>query len=159
MSGNLTSVGLTNGVPATGTGTVSTLDALMADGGQATLGFQADAAQTNPGLAASVVALLKGVIATLQGFFALNAGANAVASQASVTTAASPVVAARAGRGRVHIRQLSTTPVWLGPAGVTPATGYPLLGVAGDEVRWPTSAAIYGVTETGSATVGVVEIF
>lgn len=35
---NLTSVGITAGVPTSGTGTVSTIDALMADGGQATLG-------------------------------------------------------------------------------------------------------------------------
>lgn len=36
---NLTSVTVTSGVPTAGTGTVSTIDALMADGGQATLGL------------------------------------------------------------------------------------------------------------------------
>jgi hypothetical protein len=43
---NLTSVGISSGVPNSGTGTVSTLDALMADGGQATIGAIADAAVT-----------------------------------------------------------------------------------------------------------------
>lgn len=40
---NLTSVGIAAGVPNSGTGTVSTIDALMADGGQATIGAKADA--------------------------------------------------------------------------------------------------------------------
>ncbi len=35
---NVTSVTITSGVPTAGTGTVSTLDALMADGGQASIG-------------------------------------------------------------------------------------------------------------------------
>ena len=43
---NLTSVGVTSGQGSSGTGTVSTIDALMADGGQATLGAQANAAST-----------------------------------------------------------------------------------------------------------------
>ena len=41
---NLTSVTVTAGVPTVGTGTVSTIDALMADGGQATLGTTTGAA-------------------------------------------------------------------------------------------------------------------
>ena len=43
---NLTSVGISSGVPNSGTGTVSTIDALMADGGQATLGITTGAAVT-----------------------------------------------------------------------------------------------------------------
>jgi hypothetical protein len=43
---NLTSVTVTAGVPTAGTGTVSTIDALMADGGQVTIGAIADAAVT-----------------------------------------------------------------------------------------------------------------
>ena len=43
---NLTSVGVTSGQGSSGTGSVSTIDALMADGGQATLGAQANAAST-----------------------------------------------------------------------------------------------------------------
>jgi hypothetical protein len=43
---NLTSVTVTSGVPTAGTGTVSTIDALMADGGQVTLGAKADAKST-----------------------------------------------------------------------------------------------------------------
>jgi hypothetical protein len=41
---NLTQITVTDGIPTNGTGTVSTIDALMADGGQATIGFKDDAA-------------------------------------------------------------------------------------------------------------------
>ncbi len=43
---NVTSVHITSGVPDTGTGSVSTLDALMADGGQATIGITTGTAVT-----------------------------------------------------------------------------------------------------------------
>lgn len=43
---NQTTVTLTSGVPTAPSGTVSTIDALMADGGQATLGAKADARST-----------------------------------------------------------------------------------------------------------------
>src|ERR1019366_8371621 len=43
---NLTSVVLTGGAATAANGTVSTIDALMADGGQATIGAKADAAST-----------------------------------------------------------------------------------------------------------------
>lgn len=66
---NLTSVGVSSGVPNSGTGTVSTIDALMADGGQATLGANADAASTT----ASISAKLRG-IATALGITALDLG-------------------------------------------------------------------------------------
>ena len=59
---NLTSVTVTNGVPTAGSGTVSTLDALMADGGQVTVGAKADAAVTNPASSGSLIALIKGIL-------------------------------------------------------------------------------------------------
>lgn len=43
---NITQITLTSGIPTGPSGTVSTLDALMADGGQATLGAKADAKST-----------------------------------------------------------------------------------------------------------------
>ena len=60
---NLTSVQINSGVPDSGTGTVSTIDALMADGGQATLGAQADVAYTSG--SGSLVAILKGIFGKL----------------------------------------------------------------------------------------------
>jgi len=59
---NLTSVTVTAGVPTSGTGTVSTLDALMADGGQATTGAQADAAYGGLGSATAIFRVKGGVI-------------------------------------------------------------------------------------------------
>src|ERR1019366_4887841 len=64
---NLTSVTVTSGVPTAGTGTVSTIDALMADGGQATLGNKADAKSTATDTTAiSVVSVLKQISASVQ---------------------------------------------------------------------------------------------
>src|SRR3972149_3604060 len=63
---NLTSVHVTAGVPDIGTGDVSTIDALMADGGQATLGARADAAWSGSG-AGSLVAVAKAMAASLAG--------------------------------------------------------------------------------------------
>lgn len=57
---NLTSVTVTAGVPTAGTGTVSTLDALMADGGQASIGAIADAAVT-AGATGSLSAKLRSI--------------------------------------------------------------------------------------------------
>jgi hypothetical protein len=75
-----TSVTLTNGVPTgpAGAATVSTLDALMADGGQVTLGAKADAAQTDHTATASLIAFAKGIIATLKTLVVLGAGSNIV---------------------------------------------------------------------------------
>jgi hypothetical protein len=75
---NLTSVTVTNGVPTAGTGTVSTIDALMADGGQTTIGAQADAAQTDHTATASLIAFTKGIIATLKTLVVLGAGTHII---------------------------------------------------------------------------------
>jgi hypothetical protein len=64
---NLTSVGISVGLPNSGTGTVSTIDALMADGGQATLGARADAKSTATDLTpVSIVSVLKQISASVQ---------------------------------------------------------------------------------------------
>jgi hypothetical protein len=65
---NLTSVGITNGQGSSGTGTVSTLDALMADGGQATIGAKADAANAaTDTTAVSLISVLKQISKSIQG--------------------------------------------------------------------------------------------
>lgn len=64
---NVTSVHITAGIPDAGTGSVSTLDALMADGGQATIGAKADAAASNTDTTAiSIVQILKQVSKSVQ---------------------------------------------------------------------------------------------
>lgn len=57
---DLTTIELVNGIPVTGTGTVATLNALMADGGQETIGTTTDTASTSTNaVPATVVAILK----------------------------------------------------------------------------------------------------
>jgi hypothetical protein len=87
---NLTSITINGGVPNSGTGTVSTIDGLMADGGQATLGSKADAASTATNATpTSVVSILKELSACLQTLSA------AVVSLGQATMAGSaPVVIA-----------------------------------------------------------------
>ena len=64
---NLTSVGVTSGQGSSGTGTVSTIDALMADGGQATLGTKADAKNSATDTTSiSIMSVLKQVSSSIQ---------------------------------------------------------------------------------------------
>jgi hypothetical protein len=87
--------------------------------------------------------------------------ANWVATQADVTTsAASPIIAARAGRRAVVVTQLGTTDVWLGPDNtVSPTTGALLKGVAGAAKTIPWTGAVYAVTASSTQRVSVEEIY
>jgi hypothetical protein len=77
-------VGVVNGVPNTGTGDVSTIDALMADGGQATLGAKADAKSTaTDTTAVSGISIWKQISASVQ---ALVTGALTVGTAGSAST-------------------------------------------------------------------------
>jgi len=82
---NATSVTLTNGVPSgpAGSATVSTIDALMADGGQATIGAKADAAST-----ATDVTPVSGISIWKQISKSIQAVATSLAGTISVTDAA-----------------------------------------------------------------------
>lgn len=88
---NLTQVGISSGVPNSGTGTVSTLDALMADGGQATLGAKADAKSTaTDTTAVSAISIWKQISASIQAAAASLAGTLTVATH-GITAAASAI--------------------------------------------------------------------
>lgn len=80
-------------------------------------------------------------------------------SQVSVGASATPIVAARSGRGSVTIENTGTTVIYIGNSAVTTGTGFYLPGVAGAAVTIPSSAALYGITAGGSQTVTVVETF
>ena len=87
-------------------------------------------------------------------------GSNGFAtSQATATTTATQVLAARNGRNAVTIENTSATAVYLGPAGVTAATGFLLPGTIGATVTLPVTAALYAVTATGTATLAFVETY
>ena len=84
-------------------------------------------------------------------------------SQATVTTAASLIVAARSGaqgvgRSAVTIYNAGATTVYLGAtAGVTTANGMPLPAGAG--ASFNTMAALYGIAASGSNVIGVTETY
>jgi hypothetical protein len=87
-------------------------------------------------------------------------GAASIATSRSTAGATSTqLVAARTGRGAVTFQNLGTVDVYLGPAGVTAATGFLLPGVIGASVTIPTSAAVFGVASTGTQDVAVLETY
>ena len=90
-------------------------------------------------------------------------GASALATaQASLGTTASSIVAARtggSGTGRIAATLYNTgaVTVFVGNAGVTTSAGIPV--PAGASLTLKTTAALYGITASSTATVGVVETF
>lgn len=84
-------------------------------------------------------------------------GQNIATSLVSVGTSAVPVVAARA-RQSVDITVDGAVKCYLGPAGVTTATGFPLQAVAGATKSIPSSAAVYAVCAS-TVNVGAMEHF
>lgn len=77
--------------------------------------------------------------------------------QVSVADEATLIVAARSGRGRVHITTTDATVLYIGGAGVTIATGLYVAAAAGASVTLETEAAIYGVVAAGALTVSYLE--
>lgn len=107
---NLTSVTLTAGVPTAGSGTVSTLDALMADGGQATLGAKTDAKNTaTDTTAVSSVSIWKQI----------SASAQAAASSLAGTLPVSNTLLTNMGVGEYETVAASQTDQVMGATGGT----------------------------------------
>ncbi len=84
------------------------------------------------------------------------------ASQASIGTSATSIVAARtgaAGTGRIAatLYNSGSATVYVGASGVTTSTGMPL--PAGASITLNTTAAIYGVAASGTQTIGVTETY
>lgn len=104
---NQTTVTLTNGVPTAPSGTVSTIDALMADGGQATLGAQADAVVA-AGAAGTIGAKLRAISRDLVANIVLAAGANIIG-----------LLKISDGTNTAAVKAASTAPIATDPALVT----------------------------------------
>lgn len=90
--------------------------------------------------------------------------ANFTPGQATITNAATIIAAARIGTsgvGRISITvvQTGTTPIYLGGSGVTTSTGTLLPGVLGASVTIGTTAAVYGITASGSQLVTEFETY
>lgn len=78
-------------------------------------------------------------------------------TQVSVTNSATLIAAANVNRTRLTITTMGTTPVYLGASGVTSSTGDFLPGILGFPKLIRTTAAIYGITASGSQSVSVFE--
>jgi len=79
--------------------------------------------------------------------------------QVSITTSATQIVAARAGRRAVLVVQHGTTVVSVGASGVTTSTGVRLPGTDGAALVVATSAALFGIVASGTQTVSFIELF
>lgn len=83
---------------------------------------------------------------------------NLAHNQVSVTTGATPIVAARA-RGAVTIVNSGTVDVFLGGSGVTILNGVLLPGVKGASFTINNGAAVYGIVGAGTQTVSYIESY
>jgi len=83
---------------------------------------------------------------------------NLATGQVTITTAATQIVAARAGRSSVMVQNLGTTDVWIGPANtVTVGNGILLVGTKGATLTIPTQGALWGIVQTGTQAVAFSE--
>lgn len=80
-------------------------------------------------------------------------------AQATIGTTATLIVAARSGRDTVVVENHGTTDVYVGPAGVTAATGLLLPGTKGASIAIETTDAVYGVVASGTQVVSAIENF
>jgi hypothetical protein len=84
---------------------------------------------------------------------------NFAPAQATVSTTATQIVAARSGRNAVTIINGGTVDVFIGGSGVTTTTGALLAGTKGASLTIPTGAAVYGIVATGTEPVSAFETY
>ena len=84
-------------------------------------------------------------------------GANIAFLRATIGTTATLIAAARTETRRLTIRNLGTTPVFIGDSGVTIASGMLLDGSVGATLEVSNTVAIYGVTEAISQDVSAID--
>lgn len=77
--------------------------------------------------------------------------------QVSVTSSGVQIAPAN-GRNDITFTNTTTTPIYLGASGVTTTTGDLLAGVVGASVTMETSAPVWAITSSASATVSWLEV-
>jgi hypothetical protein len=84
----------------------------------------------------------------------------------SVTTTATQIVAARAGRTEIRFRAITTptsAALFVGPdSGVTSGTGYRIANLISSDnqfVSLPVEGALYAITDNNTAVVSYIEIY
>jgi hypothetical protein len=85
--------------------------------------------------------------------------ASIATNQVGVTTAATLIAAARAGRQSIVITLTAATVLYIGGSGVTAANGLYVAGVVGQTITLETAAAVYGIVGAGTLTVSYLENF
>lgn len=75
----------------------------------------------------------------------------------TVGTTATQIVPANS-RSKITVTTTQAIPVYCGPAGVTVSNGQLIPGVVGASETFDTSAAIFGVVDTGTVVVTFAEI-
>ena len=97
------------------------------------------------------------------GIVSQQGSANWAPNQATVPSTADGglIAAARPTRQSITIQNLGTTIVWLGSqsTGLLATNGFQLPGTIGATVTIPTTAAVYGLAATGTATVAILETY
>ena len=78
-------------------------------------------------------------------------------SAVTVTTGATLLTDSNADRRELHIKNMSSNPIYLGPIGVTSATGFELLSQEVFSTTVSAGAAYYALTASSTAAVRVME--
>ena len=91
-------------------------------------------------------------------FFRSVGFANIATGQVAVTTSATQVVPARAGRGSVTITSTSAVVFYVGVTGVTVANGAYVAAAAGASITLNTSAAVFAIGAS-ALTVSFIEVY
>lgn len=157
-----TSALATSAAQTTGNGSLATI--ATASASQATAANQATGNASLATIASNTGAAVPAGTNNI-GYMPLSPGAAAIASaQVSVAATQTSIVAARTGvpgTGRVSVTivNTTTTPIYLGPTGVTTSNGQLLPGVVGASITLNTNAQIFGIVGTGTATVTEMETF
>jgi hypothetical protein len=139
--------------PALGTAGVASADVISVQGLASMTPLKVDGSGVTQPISAAALPLPTGA-ATNAGSASINTG------QVPVTTGNTLIVAARAGRAAVTIRNLTGTgQISVGVTGVGVTTSFVLLAVAGDSITIPTTAAVYGTVAATTQTVCFVETF
>lgn len=92
--------------------------------------------------------------------FASPTGApNFATSQVAVAATATSIIAARSARRSLIITNNSVIPIFIGVSGVSVTTGILLPGIIGAFIVIDTTAAVFGISSSGTNTVTVGEVF
>lgn len=89
------------------------------------------------------------------------AGSGFCTSQVTVQSAQATLIAARRpGRNAITIINKGTVPIDIGnSSGVTTGTGAQLVGAAGASVTIPAQSEVWGIAESATQAVSVIESF